>query len=385
MQQSHLEESKKPSIAEGSLRVLFCSRATLFSGPGGDTVQILKTAEYLRSLGCEVEISVDPESAVEGFDILHLFNLARPQGIYRQAKKARHQGIPVVLSPIYVDYREADRAARGPLERLLFRCIPGSIAEYLKMATRVVVNREANRGTSIVLRKGFRRAQRELIEMSSMMLPNSDSEMSRIRQDFPEAQRSKCAVIPNAIDSHLFDPAHTKIALEYKDCILSVGRIERRKCQLELMRALKGTGLKLVLIGMPGPNHIRYFEQIQREADETVSFIGQVDHSELSRYYAACKVHALVSWMETTGLSSLEAGAMGANIVITAKGDTRDYFGDLAYYCSPGSVDSIRAAVLAAHDAPRSPLLRNRILQRYTWDITAKCTLAAYHNVLSGS
>jgi glycosyltransferase involved in cell wall biosynthesis len=347
-------------------------------------MQILKTAEYLRSLGCEVEISVDPDAAVEGFDILHLFNLTRPQGTYRQADKARRQGIPVVLSPIYVDYREADRAARGPLQRLLFRCISGPAAEYLKMVARMVANREIDQGSLMVLRKGYRSAQRELIKMSSIMLPNSESEMSRIRRDFPESQSSKYAVIPNAIDAGLFDPAHTRIAQEYKDCVLSVGRIERRKCQLELVRALKGTGLKLVLIGQPGPNHLSYFEQIKREADETVSFIGQVDHSELPRYYAACKVHALVSWMETTGLSSLEAGAMGANIVITDKGDTREYFGDLAYYCSPGSVDSIRAAVLAAHNAPRSPLLRDMILQRYTWDNTAQCTLAAYQNVLSG-
>jgi glycosyltransferase involved in cell wall biosynthesis len=207
---------------------LFCSRTTLFSGPGGDTVQILKTAEFLRSMGCEVEISIDPDVDVEGFDILHLFNLTRPQEAYPQAKRAQRQGIPVALSPIYVDYREADRTVRGPLQRLLFQCMPGSSAEYLKMAARAIVNREANRGTATILRKGFRSAQRELIEMSSMMLPNSESEMLRIRRDFPEAQGSKYAVIPNAIDAHLFDPKHTLMAQEYKDCVLSVGRIERR-------------------------------------------------------------------------------------------------------------------------------------------------------------
>jgi len=98
---------------------------------------------------------------------------------------------------------------------------------------------------------------------------------------------------------------------------------------------------------------------------------------------AACKVHALVSWMETTGLSSLEAGVMGANLVITDKGDTRDYFEDLAYYCSPDSVDSIREAVLAAYRAPRSTALCQRILQKYTWEETARCTIEAYHTCLA--
>ena len=51
-----------------------------------------------------------------------------------------------------------------------------------------------------------------------------------------------------------------------------------------------------------------------------VILLGEVPHDDLAKYYASCKVHALVSWMETTGLSSLEAGVMGANIVITDKG-----------------------------------------------------------------
>jgi glycosyltransferase involved in cell wall biosynthesis len=335
-------------------------------------------------LGCDVEVSISTEPEVEGFDIVHLFNLTRPQEGYLQARKATRHRIPVVLSPIYVDYREADRSARGPLQRLLFNSIPGSTAEYLKMAARAIVNREVSPGTTLVLREGFRSAQRELIEMTSLLLPNSESEMTRIRRDFPEARGREYAVVPNALDARIFNPDCTSMAPEYSDCVLSVGRIERRKCQLELVRALKGTGLKLVLIGKPGPNHISYFEQIKREADQTVDFIGHVDHSELPRYYAACKVHALISWMETTGLSSLEAAAMGANIVITDKGDTRDYFGDFAYYCNPGSIDSIREAVLSAHRAPRSTELRQRVLQEFTWEITAQRTFAAYQNLLWG-
>lgn len=365
------------------LRVLFCSRPTLFSGPGGDTIQILKTAEMLRAFGCHVEVSVDPDPPLDGFDILHIFNLTRPQALV-PAAAAHRLGIPVVLSPIYVDYREADRVARGPLQRLLFRALPGSSAEYLKIAARALVNREANCGTTVVLRKGFRRAQRELLSFASVLLPNSESEMRRIRRDFPEARRLDYAVVPNAVDHRLFDPGTTSPASEFRDCVLSVGRIERRKCQLELVRALKNTGLRLVLLGKPGPNQIGYFEQIKREADSRVTFIGHVEHGELPRYYAACKVHALVSWMETTGLSSLEAGAMGANLVITEKGDTRDYFGDDAFYCSPDSVASIREAVLAAHRSPRSPALRERILRLYTWEQTARATIGAYRSLLVG-
>ena len=322
---------------------------------------------------------------MDGYDIVHLFNLTRPQETYHQARRATRRGIPVVLSPVYVDYTEGDRAARGPLQRLVFRSISASNAGYLKMAARSLKNGELNRGTAAVLIKGFRAAQRDLIKMCAVLLPNSESEMSRIRRDFPETAETRSMVVPNAVDPTLFDADLSVAAPEFTDCILSVGRIERRKCQLQLVRALKDTGLKLVLVGKPGPNQMVYFEQIKREMDGTVSIIDHVDQSSLRQYYAACKVHALVSWMETTGLSSLEAAAMGANIVITDKGDTRDYFGNLAYYCAPDSIPSIREALLRAHSAPRSNLLQEKVRNNYTWTHTARATFAAYREALGSS
>src|SRR5260370_35653627 len=54
--------SKRP------LRVLFLSRTTLFSVPGGDTTQVMKTAEALRTRGCEVTVSTDIDPDPSGFD-----------------------------------------------------------------------------------------------------------------------------------------------------------------------------------------------------------------------------------------------------------------------------------------------------------------------------
>ena len=50
--------------------------------------------------------------------------------------------------------------------------------------------------------------------------------------------------------------------------------------------------------------------------------------------------------METPGLSSLEAAAMGKNIVVTTKGDTYDYFEDYAFYCEPDDIESIKNALM---------------------------------------
>lgn len=364
------------------LRVLFLSRTTLFSVPGGDTIQMLKTAAALRARGCEVTVSTDVGQNPAGFDMVHIFNLTRPQETYYQALAARKRGIPVVLSPIYVDYREYDRQARTGLQGILLKHLSPSLAQTVKIAGRLVLKGECPKGSLMLLATGYRRTQERLLSMATVLLPNSYSEMLRIERDFPGARDRDSIVVPNAIDPHLFSPDQVEPIEEYRDSVLCVGRIEGRKCQLELVRALNGTGLKLILIGKPAPNQIAYFNQIQREMGSNVTILGEVSHDELPRYYASCKVHALVSWMETTGLSSLEAGAMGANLVITAKGDTREYFEDFAHYCFPYSIDSIRTAVLSAFHAPRSGLLRKRILERYTWANAAEATLSAYDRVL---
>jgi len=51
------------------MKVLFQSRTTLFSVPGGDTVQLVKTAEYLRKLGVEVDISTELEPCLDVYDL----------------------------------------------------------------------------------------------------------------------------------------------------------------------------------------------------------------------------------------------------------------------------------------------------------------------------
>jgi glycosyltransferase involved in cell wall biosynthesis len=83
--------------------------------------------------------------------------------------------------------------------------------------------------------------------------------------------------------------------------------------------------------------------------------------------------------METPGLSSLEAAAMGCNIVVTKKGDTEDYFEDYAFYCEPDDVASIKNAIDLAYNSPVNPRLKQKILENYTWEKTAEETIKGYN------
>ena len=50
------------------MKILFQSRKTLFTAPGGDTTQILKTKEYLEKAGCIVDITLELEPDLSGYD-----------------------------------------------------------------------------------------------------------------------------------------------------------------------------------------------------------------------------------------------------------------------------------------------------------------------------
>jgi tetratricopeptide (TPR) repeat protein len=89
----------------------------------------------------------------------------------------------------------------------------------------------------------------------------------------------------------------------------------------------------------------------------------------------------LPSWYELPGLVSLEAAAHGKNVVVTRTGTSADYLGDKAFYCTPSDDDSIYSAVMAAYYAPVPQGLAD-LARSYTWDETARATLAAYQDVL---
>src|SRR5690554_2001193 len=88
-----------------TINVLFIVRATLYQSLGGDTIQILKTAEALRKLGVKVEIGLTTDTFdYVKYDIVHFFNIIRPSDILYHFKQSRRK----VISTIFVDYTESE-------------------------------------------------------------------------------------------------------------------------------------------------------------------------------------------------------------------------------------------------------------------------------------
>lgn len=365
------------------MKVLFQSRTNLFTVFGGDTIQLLKTKEYLEKLGIEVDISTELTPDLTGYDILHLFNLARPQETWLQIKNAKKQGKPVALSTIYMSYQEYDRKARQGIARYVAKALTKYQIEYLKIVARIVKNREFNKGILSLIFLGYKRTQKRICKEIDIFLPNSESEMQQVVKDFP-LKNYLYKVVPNAVDLNLFNYEKTEIPKEYqylKDCVLCVARIDGNKNQLNVIKALNNAPYKVVFIGKPAPNHVKYYEEMKKIAADNIIFFPHMDHEKLSIFYKLAKVHILASWVETTGLSTLEAGVMNCNVVITKKGCTYDYFGEQAFYCEPDNIKSIREQTDLAYQSQFKNELKKLIIENYNWEKAAEATLEGYRSI----
>jgi glycosyltransferase involved in cell wall biosynthesis len=313
---------------------------------------LLKTKEYLEKLGVKIEISVVPTS-VKDFDIVHLFNTTRVKETYLYFINAKMQQKPVAVSTIYWDF-----------------------SEYC-----TVKNSPANLYKNWMDSQAMRRS---VFLGADMLLPNSRMEADMIRR--LHGATAPFHIVPNGVDSIFARGNPNDFYKQHglKDFILCVGRINHRKNQLSLARALKGCGLPLILAGPT--NDAKYLRQCRREYPGLI-VLQHLEHHHLPGLYAAARVHALPSWFETPGLASLEAGLSGCSIVSTDRGSAMEYFSNMAHYCSPDSPESIRSAVLKAWSTAGQPrsALKKHISENFLWENAALETLCAYEKILAMS
>ncbi len=350
------------------------TRTTLYSIRGGDTVQVSETAKHLSALGVEVDIRLTNECIdYEKYDLLHFFNITRPADILFHIKKS---GKPYAVSTILVDYSDYDKFHRKGIAGLLFRFFRADTIEYIKTVARWLAGGDRLMTISY-LWKGQRNGIREILAKAAILLPNSQLEHERLVKKY--GCNADYIIVPNGIDETLFhfEPPVVKDDL----LVICAARIEGIKNQLNLIKALNGTKYRLLLIGTPAPNQQGYYAECCKQAANNIHFISHVSQQELVRYYREAKTHILPSWFETTGLSSLEAAAMGCNIVISERGDVKEYFDNEAFYCDPSSCDDMYAAVHKAATAPYDDALRQKILNRFTWKHAALNTLDAYKKI----
>jgi glycosyltransferase involved in cell wall biosynthesis len=360
--------------------VLLCGRPDLLAKPGGDTRQILSLRRHLH-----LELTLELEPNLTGFDLVHVFNLSRPLEPAIQAAHAKKHGLPVVCTTIYQDLREYNRLGRRGAGRLLYTLL-GRSDTRLEDA-RALVNLLRSGSAALPVASRLARAptlQRRLLDNCNLLVFNSSLEAEIVGDQFDISAPTE--VVPVGIDPAELteaDPTPFKERYGMEGFVLSVGRIEDLKNQPNLILALKSESVPLVLVGQINPLHRRYARAVARAAARRprTLLLHDLERSLVVSAMAAAAVHVLPSWFETVGLVSLEAAGVGCAVVSTDRGYARAYLEKDALYCDPSDPSSIRRAIKEALAQGPSSVLRQRVLSMFTEQRSARSMQQIYLKV----
>jgi glycosyltransferase involved in cell wall biosynthesis len=356
---------------------------------GGDTVVMEKLSAALRERGVDVALGKQEDlPPASEFDLLHIFTIAPLDHAQRMVDWARRGGAAIVFSPLYYnDYRDwfARAIVKAPRWSALARRLGKARAWRIYRSWQ----------TARQPLQPVWRAMRELLINAEVVATTSRWENEFVADHFrlPADVRSAMRLSRFGVDTRLYGRQFTGEQLECfrtqyglaPGYVLEVARIESKKNQLALIQALWDDPVDIVFVGTVSPYFEPDYAERCRKAGEQrgrVHFLGWIPKADLPLMYAASAAHALPSWNELPGLSSLEAGACGTRLVSTRYSPLPEMLGEQAHYCDPYDVNSIRSAVRSALECPVPPVLRQRLLAEYSWDEAARVNLAPYEKVL---
>jgi glycosyltransferase involved in cell wall biosynthesis len=323
------------------VRVLFDTYPWAFVTPGGGERQLLAYAEHLPRHGVDVTLHDHWNPALGGVDVVHFFSAIG--GSIHFCRYVRERGLPLVItSSLWID--DASRHLY-PIDEI--------------------------------------RAQ---LALADVIVPNSHAEADALAREL-DLPREQFMPVMNGVEQRFAVPCDARL---FRDkfgidgpFVLNVGNVERRKNQLNLVRALAGHALPLVMIG--DVREPAYADDVLAEGQGRARRLGPFAHDEplLASAFAACTVFALPSTCETPGLAALEAAAAGAPMVVTRVGSAPEYFGGMCAYVDPADPADIARGIAAAQAAGRHPELRRHIIERFTWPTVTAALPAVYRAAIA--
>ncbi len=283
------------------MKILYGTYPWAYDCPGGGERQLLSWKNNLASFQIDASLFDPWNSKITDYEIFHFFSVI--PGSIHLCNYIKSKGLKLLITPnLWVTPETKNNYLHDEIERLL------------KLSDGIVVN-----------------SKMEAQSLSSVYNQGID----------------KFHVIYNGVEEIFFKKIDKNIFLDRfglhsQKYIVTIANVEPRKNQLILSRIIKKfPNLKLVLIG--NIRDINYFNQCIHENKEQILYAGSFDYgSDLIRSaIRGSEGFILPSSLETPSIAALEAGAMGANILVTSEGSTKEYFEDFALFCDPKSESSI--------------------------------------------
>jgi len=196
----------------------------------------------------------------------------------------------------------------------------------------------------------------------------------RTKSDLVELYRIPAGKI--VVTPHGVDPAFHPNGGAADSYLLFVGAIQPRKNPLAAAAAAEEVGLPLVVAGpIRDPRLARELER--RGAD----LRGYVSKEALAELYRGAAALVFPTRYEGFGLPMLEAMACGTPVVAEPDPALREVAGDAAVFAEPDGLAAAIRATLADRDRRSAAGLERA--RAFSWEETARLTLAAYREVLA--
>ena len=321
---------------------------------GGVQVRVKKIYELLlKRSDVEVEFFRPMETDFESVDILHLFKLEYEY--FNLVMKAKSKGKKIVLSSIVPLYG-------------------GGKLTFLKLFSRLPLL--------------------TTYKMEKMILDAVDIVIAETRQEANFIIKhyglpiQKVLVIPNGIEIEPYtgDEIFEKIGVR-NDYILQVGLIHENKNQLNTIKAIKGSGIDLVIIGGENNGDTRYLNRCKQlvEGDEHIHFLGWVDSksSLLKSAYANAKVLVFPSFNETFGMVALEGAIAGCNMAMTKTLPIHDFHAfDDCWLFDPYNIEDMRNKIIEAYQNDKNENVKERVKSIFSWDKIIDEHVKLYKSIL---
>ena len=388
---------------EQKIYIIFTNRKDCFEKPGGDTIQMVKTKEYLEKLyPVKIDILLSPEEILSNKEaqIVHIFNLDTINETNKLINAAKQSNKKIVLSTIHWNYLDTyyvkylEFIGLPPINMPIF--VKKSLIKIFNIFIKNISF--LHKKYSNYIDKGlyctreYISLRRRALENVDLLLPNSTEEMYICANEFNlniDYIKQKTIVVPNATDftPNNEDPNNNIIDFNLPDkYIVIAGRIDSTKNQYNLVKALyKDKNIGIAIVGRI--QNKQTYNKLKKISEKrgNVYFINQINQKELIPIYKNALCHCLPSFYDTTGLVNLEALLCECPIVVSnikhcpVKYYEFDKYGEI---CNPYSTKSIRNAILKTIKSKKRIQVTLEYKNKISYDNVAKLTYSSYLKLL---
>lgn len=294
------------------MKIKFLNDLPLSVAFGGKEQQMMDYFSSLKNNGLDVSMfDFNNQNEFDNVDILHLFGEGGLISDIIKFVKINNIKVKIIVSPSF--YR-----------RPYYFYNSLKILEKLKIPT-------------------WYRYKKNIYQDSDKIIVNSEIEKDYLLKIF-RIKKNKINVIYNKVDLNLTVKKDLK-NFDLKKFFLCVTHLNERKNILNLLKAQKliynKYNIKLVLVGKNRFDKTSSYKNFLKIISDnpSVEYISGLnkkvdkDLKKLNYLYRNCMFHILPSYIESPGISSLEAIAFNKRILVGNFSIVKEYFKDEATYC----------------------------------------------------